>query len=383
MSEIVVTSPHTKWGRSIGIAVAAAVVVGVFVLAFIWPGMTSTIKDFPIAVTGDATQVTAFTDALDENAPGRFDVTPVDSRADAVTAIEERDVYGAVVLSDAPEVLTASAGGTVNATVMAQISAQLQQQVTSAVTAGVQDGIAQATAAQAAGQLPADQALAIIEKASAVTAPVVITTDVVPLADTDPRGVGFASAAFPMVIGGMIGGVLISLLVTGVWRRFAALATYAVVAGLGLTAIMQTWFGILQGDFLLNSVAVGLSLLATASVIVGATALIGRVGIAVGALLTMLIGNPLSAATQPMQFLPGAWGEIGQFFVPGASTTLLRDLSYFPDADATQAWLVLGGWAVAGIVLSFLGHFRSQEVVHVEGALEAPRTTGSLAAVSA
>ncbi|MET0784726.1 MAG: hypothetical protein ABWY53_10400, partial [Leifsonia flava] len=188
---------------------------------------------------------------------------------------------------------------------------------------------------------------------------------------------------FPMVIGGMIGGVLISLLVTGVWRRFAALATYAVVAGLGLTAIMQTWFGILQGDFLLNSVAVGLSLLATASVIVGATALIGRVGIAVGALLTMLIGNPLSAATQPMQFLPGAWGEIGQFFVPGASTTLLRDLSYFPDADATQAWLVLGGWAVAGIVLSFLGHFRSQEVVHVEGALEAPRTTGSLAAVSA
>ena len=383
MSEIVTTSPHTKWGRSIGIAVGAALVVAVFVLAFIWPGMTSTIKDFPIAVTGDAKQVTAFTDALDENAAGRFDITSVDSRDDAVTAIEQREVYGAVVLSDDPEVLTASAGGTVNATVMAQVAAQLQQQVTAAVTAGVQAGIAQASAAQAAGQLPTEQALAIVTKASAVTAPTVTTTDVVPLADTDPRGVGFASAAFPLVIGGMIGGILISLLVTGVWRRFTALAAYAVVAGLGLTAIMQTWFGILQGDFLLNAVAVGLSLLATASVIVGVTALIGRVGIAVGSLLTMLIGNPLSAATQPMQFLPGAWGAIGQYFVPGASTTLLRNLSYFPDAEPLQPWLVLGGWAVAGIVLSFLGHFRAQEVVHVEGALEAPRTTGSLAAVPA
>ncbi|KQP01713.1 hypothetical protein [Leifsonia sp. Leaf264] len=383
MSETIVTSPHTKWGRSIGIAIGAALVAAVFVLAFIWPGMTSSIKDFPIAVTGDVKQVTAFTDALDENAAGRFDITTVDSRDDAVTAIEERVVYGAVVLSDDPEVLTASAGGTVNATVMAQVASQLQHQVTAAVTEGVQAGIAKASAAQAAGQLPADQALAIIEKASAVTAPTVTTTDVVPLADTDPRGVGFASAAFPMVIGGMIGGVLISLLVTGVWRRLSALAAYAVVAGLGLTAIMQTWFGILQGDFLLNSVAVGLSLLATASVIVGATALIGRAGIAVGALLTMLVGNPLSAATQPMQFLPGAWGAIGQYFVPGASTTLLRDLSYFPEADASQAWLVLGGWAVAGVVLSVLGHFRSQEVVHVEGSLEAPRTTGSLAALPA
>jgi hypothetical protein len=383
MSEVIAPSPHTRWGRSIGIAVGAAAVVAVFVLAFIWPGMTSTIKDFPIAVTGDAAQVTAFTDALDENAAGRFDLTTVDSRDDAVTAIEQREVYGAVVLSDKPEVLSASAGGTVNATVMAQVSAQLQQQVSATVTAGVQDGIAKTVAAQAAGQLPADQALAIVAKASAVSAPAVASTDVVPLADTDPRGVGFASAAFPMVIGGMIGGVLISLLVTGVWRRFTALAAYAVVAGVGLTAIMQTWFGILQGDFLLNAIAVGLSLLATASVIVGVTALVGRIGIAVGALLTMLIGNPLSAATQPMQFLPGAWGAIGQFFVPGASTTLLRDLSYFPDASALQPWLVLGGWAILGVVLSFVGHFRSQEVVHVEGSLEAPRSTGSIVAIPA
>ncbi|MET0975983.1 MAG: hypothetical protein ABWX82_09975 [Leifsonia sp.] len=374
MSDIVTVNPHTKWERAIGVAVAASLVVAVFVLAFIWPGMTSSIKDFPIAVTGNAEQVTAFTEALSEKSPETFAITAVDSRSDAVDGIEQREFYGAVVLSEAPEVLTASAGGTVNATVMNQLAAQLQTQVDAAVTAGVQSAIAQASAAQAAGQLPPEQAIAVIEKASATQAPVVKTTDLVPLASTDPRGIGFASAAFPMVLGGMIGGILISLVVTGVWRRFTALAVFAVVTGLGLTAIMQTWFGILQGDFLLNAAAVGLSVLATASVIVGFTSLIGRAGVAVGALLTMLIGNPLSSATQPVQFLPGAWGEIGQFFVPGATATLLRDLSYFPDADAMQSWLVLAGWATLGVVLSFVGHFRSQEVVHVEGSLEVAPT---------
>ena len=61
-------------------------------LAFIWPGMTEHDQGLPIAVTGEATQSTAFTDALDEKAAGRFDVTTVDSRDDAVTVIEERDV---------------------------------------------------------------------------------------------------------------------------------------------------------------------------------------------------------------------------------------------------------------------------------------------------
>jgi hypothetical protein len=91
-------------------------------------------------------------------------------------------------------------------------------------------------------------------------------------------------------------------------------------------------------------------------------ALFGRVGIAVGAVLTVLVGNPLSAAAQPLQFLVGPWGAIGQWFVPGASVSLLRDLSYFPSADALFPWLVLLGWAAVGVVGMLAGHFRDQEV---------------------
>ncbi len=105
--------------------------------------------------------------------------------------------------------------------------------------------------------------------------------------------------------------------------------------------------------------------LSTASFVVGMNALVGRVGIPVGSVVTMLVGNPLSASTQPAQFLAGPWGAVGQWFVPGASTTLVRDLSYFPDANPTFAWIVLAGWAVIGLVATAAGHFRNQQDVHL------------------
>jgi hypothetical protein len=122
----------------------------------------------------------------------------------------------------------------------------------------------------------------------------VTVTDVVPLASTDERGTGLTAAAFPMVLGGMLGGILVSLLVAGVWRRLVSLTAYAVIAGAGLAAIMQAWFGVLQGDYLANASAIALSLFATGSFIVGMTALIGPPGIAVGAIITLLIGTHLS-----------------------------------------------------------------------------------------
>jgi hypothetical protein len=48
----------------------------------------------------------------------------------------------------------------------------------------------------------------------------------------------------------------------------------------------------------------------------------------------------------------------------------LRDLSYFPEADATMPWHVLPGWALVGVALTFAGRYRNAEVVHGEPALE-------------
>lgn len=337
---------HTPWGRAAALAVGAAAIVAVILLAFLWPTVTSTVKDLPIAIAGPAAQTSAVGKQLDTAADGAFAVTTVADRQAAVDAIQKRDVYGAIVLGQSPEVLTASANGAAVTQILTQVAATLQTQANAQAAAAVQQAIA-------AGRAPAG-----------TTAPeiTVKVTDVVPLSSSDPRGLGLAASSFPLVLGGMLGGVLISLLVAGSWRRLTAVVLYGVVGGLGVTAILQGWFGILQGDYWTNALAVGLSMFATAAFVVGMNALIGRVGIAIGAVLTVLVGNPLSAAAQPLQFLVGPWGAIGQWFVPGASVSLLRDLSYFPSADALFPWLVLAGWAAVGVVGMLVGHFRDQEV---------------------
>jgi len=342
---------HTPIARVIGLGLALAAVVAVIVLAFSWPSVTAEAKNLPIAITGPAEAVTAAENAVDEQQPGAIAFTEVDDRAAAVDAIESREVYGAIVVGQEPEVLTTSAGSLVVTQLLNAVAANLEEGVNAQAAA----------AAQAAG---------------APTAPPhidVVVTDVVPLADTDPRGTGLAAALFPLVLGGMLGGIAISLAVIGAMRRVLAVVVYAAVGGLVLAGILQGWFGALQGDYWLNAAAIGLALAAIAAPITGFVALIGRAGIAVGPIVMLLFANPISAAAIPKEFIAEPWGEVGQWFPPGAAATLVRDLSYFPAADTTFPWLVLGAWAVGGLLLSVVGHFRTAGGAepNAEAALEA------------
>jgi hypothetical protein len=369
------TSSHpgaTSFGRAIGIGAALSLVVGLIVLAFAWPAVTAEPKDLPIAVAGPDESVALVESRVAETGEGAVALERVDDRDAAVAAIERRVAYGAIVLgetpTEAPEVLVASAAGPavaqmlqglaqelqrgIDEQVREQLPAQLQSAVQEAVEAAVQ-----AALAQASGQAPA-------APPTAPTPPeipeiTVTVTDVVPLADTDPRGTGLTAAMFPIVIGGMLGGIAISFTVIGAVRRVVAVLAYSVAAGLLLTGILQGWFGALQGDFWLNSAAIALALTAIAAPITGFAALMGRPGIALGVVTFLLVANPISAAAIPVEFLAEPWGAIGQWFPPGAAATLLRDLSYFPAADATFPWLVLAAWALGGLLLSMIGHFRT------------------------
>ncbi|MGW8566230.1 hypothetical protein [Isoptericola sp. NPDC055881] len=325
-------TPHTPWGRVLGLALGVAAVVGVLVLAFSWPAVTAEPKDVPVAVAGPEQAVAALGATFEETQPGVVDLLPVDDRDAAVAAVESRDAYGAIVLGDAPEVLTASAASPVT------------NQLLTAAASRLQAGLTQQ---------------AVASGADPSVVPTVTVTDVVPLSPDDPRGTGLAAALFPLVLGGIAGGVGISLLVVGAMRRVLAVAVYAVVGGVVLVTILQSWFGALQGAWWANAGAGALALAAVAAPITGFVALLGRAGIAVGAVTMMLIANPISGATMPPEFLPWHWGAIGQWFPPGAGATLLRDLSYFPSADVAQAWLALGLWVAAGVALSLVGHLRT------------------------
>jgi hypothetical protein len=316
-------------GRSIGIGVALAAVIAVVLVAFLWPIVTASVKALPVAVVGLQAQVEQLESAIDDRAPDAFEITALEDREAAVHAIETREVYGAIVLDpQSPDVLIASAASPVVAQQLAGLAPALQAQLTAALAA------------------------------QGVTPPspiVVEVTDVVPLAATDERGAGLAASSLPLLIGSLLGGAAISLAIVGAWRRIAALLAYVVAAGFAIAAILQGWFGALQGDFLLNVGAIALALLAGSGVIVGLAAVLGRPGVPIGVVLLLLIANPISSAAQPVEFLLEPWGAVGQWFPPGAAATLLRDLSYFPAADATFPWLVLAGWAAVGVLLAALG----------------------------
>lgn len=332
--------PHTPIGRVLGLSIALAALLSVVVLAFAWPSVTAEPHNLPIAITGPEQAVTAVTTAVDETRPGVLAFDEVDDRDAAVAAIEKREVYGAVVLSavpgTAPEVLTSSAANLAVSQLLTGIASALEAQV---------NAQAAAAASAAGGPAPAHVAVAV--------------TDVVPLAASDPRGTGLTAAMFPLVMGGMIGGIAISLAVIGVLRRVLAVVVSSAVGGVVLTGILAGWFGVLGGDFWAEAAVIALALAAIAAPITGVVALIGRAGLAVGPIVMMLFANPISGAAMPREFLPGAWGQIGQWFPPGAAATLLRDVSYFPQADASFSWLVLGAWTVGGLFLSVLGHFRT------------------------
>lgn len=313
------TQPHTPWRRLLGLGAGLAAVLTVLALAFLWPAVTSEPRDLPVAVAGPAAAVAPVAQGLDERAPGAFDVVSATDRAAAVDLIETREVYGAVVLGAQPEILVASAGSPIVAQQLTALAPSLQAQTGTAVP----------------------------------------VTDVVPLTDGDPRGAILGALTFPLVIGGMIGGIAISLLVVGVWRRVAAVAAYSALGGLAVAGVLQGWFGALAGSYLVNAGIIGLAILAIGGVIVGFVSIVGRPGIAIGPVLFLLVANPIASAAQPWQMLPAPWGAIGQWMPPGAAAALLRDESYFPAAGTTNLWIALASWALLGLLLATLGHFRN------------------------
>lgn len=353
------TAERSSWTKVISTSLLASLVVALVILAFTWPTKTMETKNLPVSIAGPEVTVSQFEQSLKDKGIETFDLKQASSREEAEQQIKQRETYGAIIFTEgaAPEVLTAPAANTAATqmlnNVATQLNAQIQQKAlaakTEALTQAVQAGGEQG--AQAAAQL--EQMKVQAEQASAMA---VKTTVVVPLSEGDTSGSGIAISAFPLVIGGILGGSFSALRVNGTWRRFATATLYAVIGGALTALILNVWFGLVPGDFATLWAAFGATYLATASFIVGVSALSSPLaGLGLSAVVTMFIGNPISGATMPSVFLPGAWGQIGQMMVPGASSTLLRSIAYFPEVATSDQWLVLCSWIAFGLLAGVIG----------------------------
>jgi hypothetical protein len=166
-----------------------------------------------------------------------------------------------------------------------------------------------------------------------------------------------------LVLGGWVAAVVLLALVQGASRQVVGAVGFAVVGGLGLTAILQFWFGSLDGNYVLPSAGVALGIAATCWTILGLRSALGDAGLGVGAVTLILLGTPLSGLSGAPELLPAGWGSFGQLQPPGAAGTLLRSTAFFDSAGAGRAVLVLSCWLVAGLTLFLIGVLRNRRQV--------------------
>ncbi|MEV6274901.1 ABC transporter permease [Nocardia sp. NPDC051832] len=311
--------------RALALGFGAALIQALMLIAFAWPAANTAPRDLPLAVTGP--QAGMVTEKLNQFSPGGFEVSSPADEAAARQAIKDREVYGAIVTGNgAPRVLVASGA---SPAVAQQLSA-LAQQLSGA--------------------------------------PVSAAEDVVAADPDDPRGGAFGAMVLPLVMSGLAGGVLLSLLVPTVTGRLIGLVTFGIAGGLLSMAIIQGWMSIVPGPYLALSAVAGLVSFAVAGTIVGLATTLGQAGIGLGAVTMLLIGNPFSAATSAPEMLPQPWGTIGQLLPPGAAANLLRSVAFFDNAAAMKPLVVLLAWAALALILLGVGFLKSRGAAPAEAA---------------
>ncbi|HEX2400476.1 MAG TPA: ABC transporter permease, partial [Mycobacterium sp.] len=185
------------------------------------------------------------------------------------------------------------------------------------------------------------------------------TEDLAPPTADDPRGAGLAASALPITLAGLLPAIALVLLVRReVWTRLVAAVVFAAGAGVTIAALLRYVFGSIDQNLWGVAVGLTLGLLAAGLSMLGLGSLFGRGGLAVGALLALLLGNPLSGLTSAPEMLPSGWGTVGQWLPQGATATLLRSTAFFDGAGAATAIAALTCWAVTGAALVVIAAVR-------------------------
>jgi len=304
------TAQSERGAKAFAAIVVVPIVLAVTLATFAWPAARLEPRDLPIGVAGSADATRTLERQLAQSG-GAFDVHRYADERAAREAIEDREVYGAVVVSRRTKtVLTSTAA--------------------SPLVAGLLEHAFE----------PPPPA-----------APATHTVDVVAADPDDPRGAVLGALVFPLVLASVIAAILVSQFGRPGLASTGALLGASALAGVVGIAMVQGWLGALAGSWLVNAGVVGLTMLAIASVLAGLNWLFGHVGLALGALTMVLVGNPWSGISSAPELLPSPIGAIGQLLPPGAGGNLLRSTSSFDGAGSGGHLTVLLAWATLGLAV--------------------------------
>lgn len=282
-----------------------------------------------VGLVGPAQATEQISNAFATNAPGAFTFTTYESESAARAAIDSRDVSGALVIgADGPRLIVAGAAG-------------------DAIT-GVISG-----------------AFTNVFRAQGQTLPV---ETVHPFSSGDPHGLILffvllailVSTLIAQALAGMRSGLRMS-------TRVALVALYALVAA-PVAMGLATWIAGDYGSGVWAAIALlALGSAAIGSVIAGAALLLGRVGIALSALIVVLLDLVCSGGPIGSQMLPDAYRWLAPGMPAGQIYSGMRGALYFNNAGIMEPVGVLSLWLLGGLLLMLIG-----QVVRRRSTSEAP-----------
>lgn len=268
--------------------------------------------DIPVAVVSDTIAPEQLDSAIDAATGTTFDVVRLPDQAAAETALEQQQIYGALITGDGSTatVLVSSASGASIATLIR-------------------------------GEAP------VLGSSFGVT---VTITDVNPLRPNDPSGLVLFYLALAATIIGFVGAIQTRVNASGMtirgelgWDAGRAALVGLVIAlttgpvlGFETFPLVPVWIVLAMQVFIAGAVYNFFR------VVVG-----GKWALMPTWILFILISNPSSGGAVAPQLLPPFYEFMGRWMPTGATVRALRDLAYFPGAVHPEPYLVLGAWLVA------------------------------------
>ena len=283
----------------------------------------------PLAVVGPPT-VAAQLNRL----PGQpLDARQASTRADALSQINDRKVYGAYEAAT-NRLFVASAANRATAVALEQVFDRV---------------------------------------AAAQNRPPARVTDVKPLPLSDPNGTAAFYAVIAWVFGGYIGATLIGLIGSPrstsrrrAAARVGALGGFAIVAAILSVVMLRVCFDTFSGHVVAMCAIGALTVFAGGAATAGIQAAAGPAGTGLVILVFVILGNSASGGPFARPLLPGLWRTIGGVLPPGASVDLARSALFFDGARIVGPILVLVVWAALGTVLALALGGRIMNPVDVE-----------------
>jgi hypothetical protein len=316
--------------KAVALALFPALVL-MLAFAFFYVGAfhEPTPHNVPLAVVGPPTAAAQL-----NRLPGEpLDARQASSRADALSQINDRKVYGAYD-AGTNRLFVASAANRATAVALEQVFDRV---------------------------------------AAAQNRPAVRVTDVKPLPLSDPNGTAAFYAVIAWVFGGYIGATLIGLIGNArstsrrrAAARVGALAAFAVVAAILSVVMLRVCFDTFSGHVVAMCAIGALTIFAGGAATAGIQAAAGPAGTGLVILVFVILGNSASGGPFARPLLPGLWRTIGGLLPPGAAVDLARSALFFGGARIAGPILVLAVWALFGTALALALGGRIMNPVDVE-----------------